>query len=663
MASMVRKLLLGTTVLPVLLGAALHNDARAEQWEGFYAGVNAGVMDTDMGVRDEARTVSDVFGGRVSTHDLTGVLGVHGGYNWQFDNFVLGIEGDLWWTNAGRSRLYDGVDHFKSAETNFGGSVRGRAGLALDNAHIYVTGGAGYVDTGMLLSDSTNTGAISPTQTFQASGFATFVAGVGAEMKLTRNVSARLEYLEHFLAEERDTCVDCNGQQGVFGGTASILRGGLSYHFGAQDAPLAEMDTAGSDIWSGFYAGLHIGAADTQTGVQEEGDTIFDSEGTPHLTNDLGIAGGLHLGYQKQFGVAVVGVEADYSWIDAGFSRVLDDSPDAVLSSQIDGFGSLRARLGVTSGNALVYATGGIGYVDQSLFAADLLGGAPNPSRQVAFEDSFALVAGAGAEIKLTGNLSARLEYLFYQLDEDSATCATCTDPTNADGQIHFARAGITYHLNGNAPDMAAQDVADWRGPYIGGHLGIIQSRLGIRDEEGNPFNEGPTVYQEDQTITGGLYLGHNHQIGNAVFGIEADYSIADGGDAGFVSNTGDVFRAADLNGYGSLRGRLGLATGNALFYATAGIGYVDASVKIQNVLTPGTAAGSEGFLALVAGAGTEFRFNENWSARAEYLYYGFDEESATCAICVRPAFSDGDLHVLRGGIAYHFPPMMGLGQ
>jgi len=658
-----KNLLVGATALPILFGLVLAEDAHAERWQGFYGGVTAGFMDTDMGVRDEARTLSDIRGGRVGTRDLTGVLGVHGGYNWQFQNVVLGIEADWWWTDAGRARFYEGTAHFKSAETNFGGSLRGRAGLALDNAHIYVTGGVGYVDTSMVLFD------FLPTQIVQTGGFATFVAGAGAEVQLTRNVSARLEYLEHFLAEERDTCIECDGQNGVFGGTASILRGGLSYHFGGQDAPQVEMGAGGSDIWSGFYAGLHIGAADTQTGVQEEDDVIFDSEGVAHLTNDLGVAGGIHIGYQSQFGAAIIGIEADYSWIDAGSSRLLGArtvpprDPDSLISSQIDGFGSLRARLGVTAGNAVVYATGGVGYVDLSATAADVTGaGVPVPNEQVDFDDSFALVAGAGAEIKLTGNLSARLEYLFYQFDEQSAVCATCVQPTNADGEIHLARAGLTYHLNGNAPDMVVEGVADWRGPYLGGHFGFVQSRLGMGDDDGALSNseEGATVFQENQTIAGGIYLGHNHQIGHAVFGIEADYSVTNGGEAGAIENAPPfrAFRATDLNGYGSLRGRLGLATGNALFYATAGVGYVDASIRREALNLAGAVAAvaeSEGFLALVAGAGAEWRFNDRWSARAEYLYYGFDEDSVTCAACVRPAGSDGDLNIVRAGISYHF--------
>lgn len=627
------------------------------EWEGFFVGATVGAVDTDMGVRDEARRASDHRGARVATNDLTGTVGVHGGYNWQFDNFVLGLEADWWWTDAGRARLIEVTDQFKSSDTNQGGSFRARAGLAQDNAHIYVTGGVGYIDSDITLDDPPSDEIV------QQQGFVTFVAGVGAEIKFSRNWSGRLEYLEHFLAEGEDVCGVCNGRPGVLGGMASIVRGGLSYHFGQQDAPEPRIAINGSDIWTGFYGGIHAGAADTRTGAQEEDDRILDAEGVAVFTNDLGFAGGLHAGYQRQVGSAVIGVEADYTFVDAESARSLDTGTgDSFLSSEINGFGSLRARLGVTAGNALVYVTGGGGYVDYELVAADLAGGVPNPAETVVLEDSFAVVAGAGAEVKVNSNLSARLEYLYYRFDEESAVCPTCIQPTNADGEIHFVRAGLTYNLNGNAPGVADIAAADWGGHYIGGHLGFVQSRTGIRDEGGSILGnttEGVTVFQEAQMLSGGLHIGHNHQIGNAVFGIEADYSFTDAGETREISTgAATIFtRSEALRGFGSLRGRLGLATGNTLFYATAGLGIVDATMSLSNTSLTPEHVEFDTLFAVVAGAGTEIRLNERFSARAEYLYYAFAEDDRVCNFCRLPAFADGDLHILRAGISYHFQP------
>jgi opacity protein-like surface antigen len=61
----------------------------------------------------------------------------------------------------------------------------------------------------------------------------------------------------------------------------------------------------------------------------------------------------------------------------------------------------------------------------------------------------------------------------------------------------------------------------------------------------------------------------------------------------------------------------------------------------------------------LVVGGGAEFAFDENWSVRAEGLYYWFDEEEDTSDLT---GDSDGDdfirlndIFVIRAGINFRF--------
>ena len=80
--------------------------AAPHSWAGFYGGLNAGGASA----------------------------GGQAGYNWQFGNAVVGVEGDLGRKGGGA------LDPGQAGAWQ--GSVRGRAGIASDRLFLYGTGGA-----------------------------------------------------------------------------------------------------------------------------------------------------------------------------------------------------------------------------------------------------------------------------------------------------------------------------------------------------------------------------------------------------------------------------------------------------------------------------------------------------------------------------------------
>lgn len=628
-------------IAAALFGFTASTPVAAEEWSGFYVGVHAGAVDSTTGIRDEDSTVFDEDGTTGFTNDLTGLAGIHIGYNWQFGSTVLGIEADYSRTDAGQARYLDNTGHFISSQIDGFGSIRGRAGVAVNNALIFITGGIGFVNSDVFGFESL------PDQIARYENFTAMVAGAGTEFKLAENVSFRGEYLYYHFNDKRDTCNDCDEPQ-TGNGALHVLRAGVTHHFADGSRPLRRTS---SKAWSGFYAGAHVGASDTNTGIADEDSTVFDLDVGTVFTNDLDFAGGLHGGYNLQFGAAVLGVEVDYSWTNSGYTRIFDGT-DHFLSSQIDGFGSIRGRMGVASGNALAYVTGGVGYVN-----ADLMGYDSLPNQVVSYSGFRALVAGAGVEAKLTPNMSVRGEYLRYSFDEKSDVCTSCQpQPQLADGAIHSMRLGVTYHINGALAEAFETKGSNWTGLYAGGHIAGVNSRTGIRDEDGTIYDAaGLTVFTTSQDVAGGVHAGYNYQIGSAVFGVELDYAFTNSGEARLFDST-DHFKSSKINGFGSLRGRIGLAAGQSLVYVTGGIGYVNGKVSGYDSV-PDQIVTYKNFAALVAGAGTEFKPTDNLAIRAEYLYYGFDEKSDRCNDCsaADPAFADGTLHTLRIGASYHF--------
>ena len=142
----------------------------------------------------------------------TGVAGgVQAGYNWQFGRFVFGAETDL--------QLSDADDVFapwKFSNPWFG-TLRGRGGVALNNVMFYGTLGLAY---GTLKTQGTLT-AVSESHTSHG-----WAGGVGLEVALMGNLSARAEYLYVDLTKQPFALTGAS-----HGIDSSLLRFGVNYRF------------------------------------------------------------------------------------------------------------------------------------------------------------------------------------------------------------------------------------------------------------------------------------------------------------------------------------------------------------------------------------------------------------------------------------------------
>ena len=178
----------------------------AFNWTGFYLGVHAGAAFLDGDYN---------FGGYGSSEDSTGFIGgVQAGYNWQFDNIVIGAQTDFAYTSAKTSAfvMSETVDN----KLEWLGSTTARLGFAFDNFLVYGKGGIAYGNSKI---DVTNVDSDSKWHTG-------WTAGVGAEYAFTQNITGLLEY----------NYVDL-GSQDYFDDivsadlTTNVIKAGLNYKF------------------------------------------------------------------------------------------------------------------------------------------------------------------------------------------------------------------------------------------------------------------------------------------------------------------------------------------------------------------------------------------------------------------------------------------------
>jgi outer membrane immunogenic protein len=145
-------------------------------------------------------------------------------------------------------------------------------------------------------------------------------------------------------------------------------------------------------------------------------------------------------------------------------------------------------------------------------------------------------------------------------------------------------------------------------------------------------FNNGNSA-----SFLGGGQVGGNYQIGNFVIGAEADFDwFANNNNSGngtTVPGVG-IFRASANDRWETtLAARFGDAWDHALFYGKAGSGWVGAgNFAVTNVGTGASVAVSNGNTNVdwLLGAGFEYAFTQNWTAKLEYDYLALNNASCT---------------------------------
>lgn len=184
----------------------------------------------------------------------------------------------------------------------------------------------------------------------------------------------------------------------------------------AADAPVAvtPLDAAianSAHDWSGAFVGVNGGYA---WGDSDTSAGSFSADGA---------LGGFQIGYNKQLGSIVIGVEGDAQ--AAGI-----DGSNALASTSLDWFSTARGRIGYAFNSTLLYGTAGVA-----------VGGVEATEGGVSDDKTLVgVAAGAGVEQALTESLSLKGEYMYVDLGDK--TFQTGGTGTQAEWDGHVMRFG-----------------------------------------------------------------------------------------------------------------------------------------------------------------------------------------------------------------------------
>jgi len=179
----------------------------------------------------------------------------------------------------------------------------------------------------------------------------------------------------------------------------------------------------------------------------------------------------------------------------------------------------------------------------------------------------------------------------------------------------------------------AVAPLPTWTGFYIGAMGG-----WGKEDADNMAMSGG---------FAGGT-VGYNWQTGPVVFGVEADAAWSDiKASAGFP---GLAVASAKIQDMGTVRGRIGYAFDQVLFYGTGGYAWAD--TKLSATVLGVSASDSKVLSGWTAGAGIEAMFAPHWSVKGEYLFRSFSGDTFFSGAVTTTKL---DVNSFQVGVNYHF--------
>jgi outer membrane immunogenic protein len=210
---------------------------------------------------------------------------------------------------------------------------------------------------------------------------------------------------------------------------------------------------AGSPFWTGFYIGGHGGWASANFDFH----TAVTS--TPDEKSNGGF-GGFQMGYNVQTNSNfVLGVEADASFGDL-FDRVHDGN-FITETTDINAFGTARARLGYAFERFLPYVTGGLGWANVTAGENCPPGAMFGHCRPVAkggfgpydVKDTqafFGWTLGGGVEVAVAQHWSFKAEYIHADLGSQFFTFPAGTAfPRAPNLEMDVVKGGVNYRFGG----------------------------------------------------------------------------------------------------------------------------------------------------------------------------------------------------------------------
>jgi outer membrane immunogenic protein len=161
--------------------------------------------------------------------------------------------------------------------------------------------------------------------------------------------------------------------------------------------------------WTGFYLGGHAGFGwgNADYRFNSAGRyNFFAGDSVSHSMTGA-LAGG-HIGYNWMWNNYVLGIEGSGTWSGVGSTVASPFFPTDTIRTRLDWFGTLTPRAGITFGNTMLYAKGGLAFGEITSRLQDPLTHVERSDTRVGW------TIGAGLDWMLTPNWIVGIEGNYY---------------------------------------------------------------------------------------------------------------------------------------------------------------------------------------------------------------------------------------------------------
>ncbi len=190
----------------------------------------------------------------------------------------------------------------------------------------------------------------------------------------------------------------------------------------------------------------------------------------------------------------------------------------------------------------------------------------------------------------------------------------------------------------------------DWSGIYAGASLGFACDVGRITS-----VSAGPPAASSYTDLKGCGYdvnghAGYNYQLDSIIFGLEANVGLANDN----IDDNGSF--SFGHGAYAGMRGRMGYAWDNTMFYGTAGYQMTKSDLGLYYAIPPGWTHQSSVHHGWTVGLGVEHAITDTIRIRAEYEYAhmgdskGYTSCGASCTDTLELASG-----TIRLGVSYAF--------
>jgi opacity protein-like surface antigen len=649
-------------------------------WAGVYlGGFVGGQWSKDRWTSDETDPAETLGAINLKANGFTG--GVISGANLQFGNAVWGVETDLGaltGSNTFNARIPPGFTDIDSIQTKlrYNAHARLRFGWSMGSWMPFVAAGGAYANTKSTLTDSTNT--TRPVLASVTQDRVGYTIGAGVDWMFAPNWLARVEFLhDRYLTGAFALPVQDDSQYLEL--NTNTVRAALLYNFNANSpdfmAGIIRTPAAQAKAnWAGVYVGAFAGGHWSKDRWSSDETRPADRFGPLDIKVNGGSFGGL-IGANVQYGNFVWGVEADIGGLTGTKTFAARFPPTATdidsIETRLRWNAHARIRSGYSFGSWMPFLTTGIAYANTRMTVANSTNIAPQPTTASISLDRVGFSAGFGVDWMFAPNWIARAEYI-----NDRYTTASFQVPSQVDTQhmalrSNIVRGALIYKFDDNnaappagmitkAPPI---QVASWTGGYIGVFAGGHWSKDRWTSDETNPAQD---LGAFDIKVNGGNFgglIGANLQQGRAVWGIEADGGWMTGSGT-FAGDRGvrAVFDTLEIEMHANAHGRLrfGYDAGTWMPFIAGGVAYANTRITIRDPENLSSSAvpvenRTLNRVGFTFGGGVDWKFAQNWIARAEYLYDRYGTASYGSAQQQDSEHFQMNSNIVRGALIYKY--------